>query len=117
MQSCKKSRIKASSLYESVVSITLLSIVITISLIVFLNVTNNPANQVVYYQLLDKVDEIRYDLIKNDGEVEKSYFFKGYEIVTSKRDVGSKKNFLLEIVVLDKGRVVIKKEYILNNEH
>ncbi|GFD91559.1 hypothetical protein KUL156_28160 [Alteromonas sp. KUL156] len=117
MQNYKKSRIKASSLYESVVSITILSVVITISLMVFLNVTNNPRNQVGYYQLLDKVDEIRYCLIKNEGEIDESYFFKGYEIVVNKRDTGNEKNFLLGIVVLDKGRIFLKKEYVLNNEY
>ncbi|WP_428741588.1 hypothetical protein [Tenacibaculum sp.] len=115
MRGYKKGKVKASSLYESVVAIAIIAIAITMGLMIFFNVTNNVSNQVIYHQLLNKVEQIRYDSNIIDEKKEKNYFFKGYNIIRRRKNKG-KKRFLLEIIVLKNDKVILKKEYFLRDD-
>lgn len=107
----KKKKIKSSSLLESVVALTLISIVISISMMVFFNVTNGLNNQVRYHQLLDQIDKIKND-VNEEGETEFSYLnFKILSKVKKKEGL-----FYIEILVSDKGKSVLKKKYIVKSE-
>ncbi|CAA0143655.1 hypothetical protein [Tenacibaculum maritimum] len=115
MSDSKKNRIKASSLYESVISIAIISMGITLGMVIFFNVTNNVYNQVPYHQMLSKIDEVVVLEVVDKREANESSFdFKGYHIIRKRKKKG--KSFFLEIVVFKKGKVILKKEYVLADE-
>lgn len=108
MHSNKKKKIKASSLYESVVAIAIISIAITMGTMVFFNVTNNVYNQVSYHQLFNKIDELK----NKKNQVTLS--FKGYNLVKTEKEINTL--IYIEINAFKEKRLVLKKEYILKNE-
>ncbi|WBX75089.1 hypothetical protein PG911_10510 [Tenacibaculum ovolyticum] len=111
MQDYKKTKIKASSLHESVVSIVIISLAISIGMIIFINVTNNIYNQVSYHQLLNKIDLIKNESsIIEDEKNKESYSFKGYNIVKTIKE--EREFFFLEVIVFKNEKVILKKEFI-----
>lgn len=112
----KKNKIKASSLFESVVSIAIISIVITIAMVVFFNVTNGVNKQIVDCQLINEIEKLKNNVFTDKiKESKRRFFFKEYEIVQVKKK-GKKEIFFMRYNVFKKGKVVLKKEYILRSE-
>jgi hypothetical protein len=113
MQSNKKTKIKASSLHESVVSIAIISITISVGMMIFFNVTNNIYNQVSYHQLLNKIDQIKNKTSTvGEKKSKKSYFFKGYNIIEVRREKEGEKHFFIKITVLRDRKIILETEYV-----
>ena len=99
-------KLKASSIYESVISIAIISITITVATFVFVNIMNSK-DKISYYQAIEKVEELKnscidkqlfnnisvdvkeftiHQTVDNYKENEKLKWIK-YEITANKRKV------------------------------
>lgn len=71
--------IKASSIYESVISIAIISITITVATYVFVNIMNSQKS-LSFYQMTEEVAKLKYDCIAKQNFTNNTITFKAFKI-------------------------------------
>ncbi len=101
--------IKASSLYETVLSIAIISIVITLATFIYFNVTNSFGN-VSRHQLTEKIDSLKNVCFEKQDFSEKKISFKEFEIYQSTNDFKANENLKLVTFLILKDSIEIDKK-------
>ncbi len=71
--------VKASSIYESVISIAIISITITVATTIFVNVMNSQ-DSISYYQMVEKINQLKTTCDEKQQFKSRNITFKSYEI-------------------------------------
>lgn len=72
-------RVKASSIYESVISIAIISITITVATSIFVNIMSSQ-DSIAYYQMIEKVSQLKTTCTTKQYFKSKNFDFKSYKI-------------------------------------
>lgn len=108
--------IKASSIYESVISIAIISITITIATYIFVNIMNTQHN-ISYYQMVEKVAELKEDCEKKQLFVNKNIAFKSYQIEQLITNYKEQENLkLVKFNAIENGRKIESFEYLIRKK-
>lgn len=73
-------KLKASSIYESVISIAIISITITVATFIFMNIINSQ-DTISYYQAIEMVNKLKNECIQKQEFINKSINLKEYTII------------------------------------
>lgn len=108
--------IKASSIYESVISIALISITISVATFVFVNIMNSQKS-LSHYQMIEEIAILKQKCIEKQSFTNSSLEFKEYEI--DKTVSNFKENNQLKLVrftVKKNNNIVNTFNYLIRNE-
>jgi len=108
--------IKAGSLYETVLSIAIISIVITLATFIYFNVTNSFGN-VASHQLTDKIDSLKNICIEKQDFSAKRMSFKEYEIYQNVEDYQENENLkVVTFLVLKDSVQIDEKSHLIRKK-
>lgn len=103
---------KASSLIESLISLTIISIIIVVSMLIFSNILNSRYN-ISYFQALNRIEKIKTLNEKDKIFEKKNYKFKEYIIKQEVIPYRDNTNLLELKYIIYKGKENIKECYYL----
>lgn len=109
--------IKASSLYETVLSIAIIAIVITLATLIYANVTFSFSN-ISRYQLIEKIDSLKNLCDDRQDFTKKVFLFKQHEIHQSCVNFENNKNLMsVTFSVIKNNGVIEEKSYLIRRKY
>lgn len=113
--STKKSKLRAFTLFESVVAITIISILIGLGSMIYGNLVESE-QPIAYYQAKEEVDHLFKNLIESKAYFSQNFSYETYDI-EQKIDfhLGNKKLYQVEYIITTQGKKWWSEKHLIAN--
>lgn len=108
--------IKASSIYESVISIAIISITITVATYVFVNIMNSQQS-LSFYQMVEKVADLKQECITKQNFTNSNSTFKEFKLFKTVENFNENKHLKKVRFTIKKNSKVVKTfQYLIRKK-
>ncbi len=109
-------RLKGSSIYESVISIAIISIVITVATYIIMQVIIS-SKPISYYQMIEKIEELKNNCDNEKNFTNKTFNFKEYVIEKKTKNYKDNPNLkILTFRILKDNHKIKMFNYLIRNK-